>query len=124
MKGGRRLKRDQLDRRVELPQTPRAVPMNVPLVPETRHEVRERAAGLLDDLGPGRVVVRHPVAVVVVLVRIEVAIGFLRLEHAAPRGSRRRCSRAGLVRTSSAPNAFRMSLRSGLAFAGTHSLTL
>ena len=42
--------------------------------------MRQSAAGLLDDLRRGRVVVRAPVAVVVVLVRVEIAIGILRVQ--------------------------------------------
>ena len=37
----------------------RPTPTNVPLVPRPGDEMREARAGLPDDLGPGRVVVRR-----------------------------------------------------------------
>ena len=73
----------------------RPVPTNGAAGAEAGDEMRQASAGLLDDLGRGRVVVRAPVAVVAVLIGVEVAIGILGVTAGAPRGSRRRCSRAG-----------------------------
>src|SRR5262245_34248432 len=82
MKGRRRLKRDQLDRRVELLQPSRG-PDEGAARPQSGDEVRQRAGRLLDDLRSSRVVMGAPVPVVVVLVRIEVLVRTFRVE--APR---------------------------------------
>src|SRR4030095_1527535 len=66
-------KRNQLDVRTELAQ-PAGGADERAAGAETGDEVRQASAGLLDDFRSGRVVVRSPVAVVVVLIRIEVPV--------------------------------------------------
>src|SRR5580765_4309122 len=77
MKRRRRLKRNQLDGRIEFPQTARCSHKRAARS-QPRDKMRQRARGLLDDLRSGRIVVRAPVAVVVVLIGIEVLVGILR----------------------------------------------
>ena len=68
------LHRDQADTRHLGAQAPGDA-RERPARPEPRDEVRDPAAGLGEDLRAGRVVVRPPVGIVVVLIRIEIAVG-------------------------------------------------
>ena len=74
-----RLKGNQSNRRIELPQ-PAARADEGAARPETGDEMRQPSARLLDDLGARRIVVRAPVRVVVVLIRIEILIGILGIQ--------------------------------------------
>ena len=73
------LKGNQFDRRIEPPQ-PAAGADKRAARPEARDKMRQPTARLLDDLRPGRVVVRAPVRVVVVLVRIEIPLRLCRMQ--------------------------------------------
>src|SRR5579862_7151960 len=81
MKRAAWLERNQADGWIELPQPP-AGPYERAARPEAGDEMRQPAAGLLDDLRRGRVVVRAPVAVVAVLIRVEILVGLGRVEPA------------------------------------------
>src|SRR6185295_16743337 len=76
-----RLKGNQLDGGIELAQTPSGADKRAARA-ETRDKVRQFAAGLLDQLWRGRVVMSFPVGVVVVLIRIEIPVGIGGVEAA------------------------------------------
>ena len=83
VKAGGGLRRDSTSRAAVRGAAAGVTPMNVPLVPMAGDEMRHAAIGLLDDLGPGAFEVRLPVGGVVVLVRIEIAVGIGLVDLAA-----------------------------------------
>ena len=102
----------------------RPTPTNVPLVPSPATKCVMRPSVCSRISGAGRVVVRAPVGVVVVLVGVEVALRVGSRRAAALRGSRRRClpsDRSGRARRRSARS---IRSRSGVTFAGTHSFSV
>src|SRR4029453_1833962 len=81
MKRPARLERNQLDCRIELAQTTTPAHERAARA-QSGYEVREPTTRLFDDLRPRCVVVRAPISIVAVLIRIEILVRLRRMKAA------------------------------------------